>query len=100
MARSSPTGEVSSNDLAAIRPVLTQMVGDAAIAEIYDGLHVQGVMDGADAGEVNHRLLSALRRAEKRSRLRAEWTSGGGYVCRFFDHVPKSTRVAPAEPEP
>lgn len=99
MARFSLTGEVSSDDPAVIGPVLAQMVGDAAITETHDGLHVEGVMDGADAREVNRQLLSALRRAEKRTRLRAEWT-GGGYIYRFFDYVPKSTRAAPAEPEP
>ena len=60
------------------------------------GLHVEGVMDGADGREVNRRLLPALRKAEKRTRLRAEWT-GDGQVCRFFDYVPKSTRPAPPQ---
>jgi hypothetical protein len=86
-------GDVSSNDLAAIRPVLAEMVRRAAVTETGDGLHVVGVMDGADAREVNRRLLSALRRVEKRTRLRAEWT-GSGHIYRFFDYVPKSTRPA------
>jgi hypothetical protein len=55
-------------------------------------------MEGADARDVNRRLLSALRRVEKRTRLRAEWT-GGGSIDRFFDYVPKSTRPAPPEPQ-
>ena len=37
----------------------------------------------------NRQLLSALRRVEKRTRLRAEWTAGGT-TCRFFGYVPKS----------
>ena len=90
------SGEVSSDDLAAVRRVLDQVVGGGAVSETQDGLLVQGAMDGADAREVNRRLLSALRRAEKRTRLRAEWT-GGGYIYRFFDYVPKSTRPAPPE---
>jgi hypothetical protein len=89
-------GDVSSDDLAAVRPVLAQMVGGAAVTEIQDGLRVEGTMEGADAREVNRQLLSALRRAEKRTRLRAEWT-GGGSIYRFFDYVPKSTRAAPPE---
>jgi hypothetical protein len=96
MTRFSLTGEVSSDDLAVIRPVLTQMLGPAAASETSGGLHVEGVMDGEDAREVNRRLLSALRRAEKRTRLRAEW-SGGGHIHRFFDYVPKSTRAAPPD---
>jgi hypothetical protein len=99
MAQFRLTGEVSSDDLAVIGPVLAQMVGDAAITSTHDGLHVEGVMAGTDAREVNHQLLSALRRAEKRTRLRAEW-AGDGYIYRFFDYVPKSTRAAPSEPEP
>lgn len=96
MTRFRLTGDVSSDDLAAVRPVLAQMVGGAAVTEIQDGLHVEGTMEGADAREVNRRLLSALRRAEKRTRLRAEWT-GGGSIYRFFDYVPKSTRAVPPE---
>jgi hypothetical protein len=76
MTRFRLTGEVSSDDLAAVRPVLAQMLGPAGVAETPGGLHVEGVLDGADAREVNRRLLSALRRAEKRTRLRAEWTGG------------------------
>ncbi len=76
--------------------MLAQIVGEATVTEIHDGLHVEGTMEGADAREVNRLLLSALRRAEKRTRLRAEWT-GGGCIYRFFDYVPKSTRAAPPE---
>ena len=88
-------GEVSSDDLPAVRPVLAEVVGRAAVTETSHGPHVEGVMDGADVREVNRRL-SALRKAEKRTRLRAEWTDGS-QVCRFFDYVPKSTRAAPPE---
>ena len=63
---------MSSDDQAADAPVLAQMLGSGAVTETPGGLHVEGVMDGADAREVNRRLLSALRRAEKRTRLRAE----------------------------
>jgi hypothetical protein len=94
MARFSLVGDVSSDDLAAIRPALTEIFGNEAVSEIQEGLHVEGVMDGADARDVNRRLLSALRRAEKRTRLRAEWT-GGGHIVQFFDYVPKSTRDIP-----
>jgi len=91
MVRFRLVGDVSSDDVAAIRPVLTEIFGHEAATETQDGLHVEGVMEGADARDVNRRLLSALRRAERRTRLRAEWT-GDGRICRFFDYVPKSTR--------
>jgi hypothetical protein len=38
-------------------------------------------------------LLSALRRIEGKTRLRAEWMSGGT-VERFFDYVPKGSPKA------
>lgn len=91
MTQFSVIADVSSANLAAVRPVLLQMIEGAAVSTIADGLHVQGMMDGTDARDVNRRLLSALRSAEKKTRLRAEWT-GGGHIHRFFDYVPKSTR--------
>ncbi|MGH3152044.1 MAG: hypothetical protein ACRDOB_15155 [Streptosporangiaceae bacterium] len=50
-------------------------------------------MDGQDARDVNRQLLSALRRAERRTRLRAEWTAEG-ITYRFFDYVPRATHTA------
>jgi hypothetical protein len=94
VTRFSLIGDVSSDDLAAVRPVITDVIEDATVTQTADGLRVVGTLDGADAREVNRRLLSALRRAERRTRLRAEWT-GDGQVHRFFDYVPKSTRPAP-----
>jgi hypothetical protein len=91
VTRFSLIGDVSSDNLAAVRPVITEVIEDATVTEANDGLHVVGTLDGADARDVNRRLLSALRRAERRTRLRAEWT-GDGQVHRFFDYVPKSTR--------
>jgi hypothetical protein len=87
------TGNVSSENLDAIRPVLTQLIyGDVTATP--DGWHVEGVMEGEDARDVNRRLLSALRRVERRTRLRAEWT-GDSVVCRFFDYALKAQRPVP-----
>ena len=52
---------------------------------------VEAEMEGTTAKDLNRSLLSALRRAEKKTRLRAEWTSGDT-TERFFDYVPKGTR--------
>jgi hypothetical protein len=93
VARFSLVADVSSENLPSIRPLLAQTVIGAVVTENEKGLHVEGTMDGADAREVNRVLLSALRRAEKRTRLRAEWTSDG-YIYRFFDYAQKSTRPA------
>ena len=52
-------------------------------------VHVE--IKGASARDANRELLSELRRVERKTRLRAEWTSGG-LVERFFDYVSKGTR--------
>jgi hypothetical protein len=91
--RFSLSGDVSSDDLAAVRPVLAELAGEAAVAETQAGLHVECVMDGDDVRDANRRLLSALRRVERRTRLRAEWTDGE-VIYRFFDYAPKGTRPA------
>jgi hypothetical protein len=83
-------GEVSSENLSAVRPALSQ-VFDGQVTPTPDGLHLEGLMEGADARDVNRRLLSALRRAERRTRLRAEWTADG-VTYRFFDYALKSER--------
>ena len=76
-------GEVSSENLSAIQTLLAQITGGQVTATAA-ALHVEGAMEGADARDVNRRLLSALRRIEKRTRLRAEWTADGT-TYRFFD---------------
>jgi hypothetical protein len=72
--------------------VLEQLVGDT-VTETSDGFHVDSWMEGAGARELNRELLSSLRRVERRTRLRAEWTASG-VTHRFFDYVPKGTRPA------
>jgi len=86
------SADVSSESLSAIQPLLTELTG-GQVTTTPKGLHVEGAMEGTDARDVNRRLLSALRRIEKRTRLRAEWT-GDGTIYRFFDYVPKSERPA------
>ena len=48
-------------------------------------------MRGENARELNLTLLSTLRRVERKTHLRAEWTSGGT-TERFFYNVPKGVR--------
>lgn len=92
MTRFRVIADVSSDNLAAVRPVLLHVIENPAVTSTADGLHVLRMMDGADARDANRRLLSALRQAENRTRLRAEWT-GDGHVHQFFDYVPKSTHA-------
>lgn len=84
--------DVSSDNPAAIGPLLRDLVS-GTITETADGFHVDGKMRGADARDLNRFLLSAMRRIERRTRLRAEWT-GNGETHRFFDYVQKGTRPA------
>lgn len=86
--------DVSSDDCPAIEPVLRRLVS-GSITATAGGFHVDATMTGPSARDLNRTLLSALRRAERRTRLRAEWTAGG-LTERFFDYVPKGTR--PAQP--
>ena len=82
--------DVSSDDPVAIEPLLRQLVG-GKITTTVDGFHIEASMTGTSARDLNRGLLSALRRSERRTRLRAEWTSAG-VTHRFFDYVPKGTR--------
>jgi hypothetical protein len=89
--------DVSSDSADAIGTLLKELV-DGTVTATPDGFHVDGFMRGEDARELNRFLLSALRRVERRTRLRAEWTNNGE-TQRFFDYVPKGTSsAATAEP--
>ena len=84
--------EVSSDNPAVIESLLRQLL-QGEITKMADGFHIQASMSGASARDLNRRLLSALRRVQQLTRLRAEWTSAG-VTHRFFDYVPKGTRPA------
>ncbi len=84
--------DVSSADPAAIEPVLRRLI-DGEVTPIADGFHVVATLSGESAQDLNRSLLSSLRQVERRTRLRAAWTSGGA-TERFFDYVPKGTRTA------
>jgi hypothetical protein len=82
---------VSSSSPQAIRPVLKKFITKGSIKKQNDEFVIESAMRGSDAKELNRTLLSALRRAEKKTRLRAEWTSENGTTLRFFDYVLKKT---------
>jgi hypothetical protein len=89
--RFSLVAQVSTASPAKIKPVLAGLVGLGSIRRTADGFAVKAEMSGANARDLNRSLLSALRQVERKTRLRAEWTSGG-MTERFFDYVPKGTR--------
>ncbi|MGD0550689.1 MAG: hypothetical protein ABSA81_09125 [Candidatus Bathyarchaeia archaeon] len=77
---------VSTENREGVRPVLEELVsGRGSVIETTTGngdgsrrgqSSIEAEMEGESANELNRSLLSALRKVEKRTRLRAEWTSG------------------------
>lgn len=85
---------ISSNNPTAIRSALRRFVGTSAtVRATGEGFEVHAIIEGEVARDLNRQLLSELRKAEKKTRLRAEWTSGST-TERFFDYVPKTARDA------
>ena len=83
------TARVSSSNPQAVKPVLQKLVTKGSVKEEEGEFRVEAEMMGASAKELNRALLSELRRTEKKTRLRAEWTSSDGTTQRFFDYVMK-----------
>ncbi len=86
------SAKVSSNNPSAIKPVLESLIGNrGTIKSTDDGFEIQAELEGENARDLNRMLLSEMRKVEKRTRLRAEWSSGET-VEKFFDYVPKGIR--------
>ena len=85
--------QVSSDNPKAIRAVLGRLFGESSVAAgpATSEFRVHAVMEGTSARDLNRTVLSELRRVEKRTRLRAEWTAGG-VTERYFDYVLKGQR--------
>ncbi len=80
---------VNSDSPSAVKPVIEQFIGTTGIvSETDSGFAVKAVLEGRSARELNRMLLSEMRRVEKKTRLRAEWTSDK-ITESFFDYVPK-----------
>ena len=83
---------ISSDSPLAIRPVLERIIGNKGIIKLTsEGFEVSAELDGESARNLNRMLLSEMRKVEKKTRLRAEWTQGN-IIEKFFDYVPKGTR--------
>jgi hypothetical protein len=86
------SANVSSDNPSAIKPVLERIVGNkGTMKPTGEGFEVNAELDGESARNLNRMLLSEMRKVEKKTRIRAEWTLGDT-VERFFDYVPKTTR--------
>jgi hypothetical protein len=83
---------VSSDNPAVIKAALERIIANkGTIRQTDQGFEVVADLEGESARVLNRMILSELRRAEKRTRIRAEWTSGDT-IEKFFDYVPKGTR--------
>jgi len=82
---------VSTDSPERIRPILGDVFPGGNIREEGPEFVVEATVKGPSAKDLNRAALSALRKVEKRTRLRAQWTAGDGQFYRFFDYVLKST---------
>jgi hypothetical protein len=91
--RFSIVARVSTNSPKAIRSTLRKLVKKGTVTQGPNANEflVTAEMVGESAKDLNRLFLSELRRVEKRTRLRSEWTSDDGTVQRFFDYVLKKT---------
>ena len=86
-----PKARVSRSDAQTIRRALEQLAAKGSVRKAAEEFIVKAEMEGASAKELNRLLLSALRKVQRRTTLRAEWTSSDNTTERFFDYVLKKT---------
>ena len=79
-----------SANVSGVKAALEVLLGPGHVHESGDELIVEAQLDGPSAKDLNRTLLSAMRRVEKKTALRAEW-SGDNVSARFFDYVLKKT---------
>ena len=85
---------VSSANPSAIKPVLERIIGaNGSIKATAEGFKVNAEFKGESARDLNRMVLSELRRAEKKTRLRSEWTFQDT-TEKFFDYAHKQTLKA------
>jgi len=82
---------INRSDSQTIRHALDQLAAKGSVKKKGDEFIAEAEMEGASAKDLNRTFLSALRKVEKRTTLRAEWTSGNGTSERYFDYVLKKT---------
>ena len=83
---------VSSANPSAVKPVLERIVGSRGSIKLTDnGFEVNAEFTGESARDLNRMLLTELRKAEKKTRLRSEWTSEDT-AEKFFDYALKQTK--------
>ncbi len=93
---------VSSDGPEAVRAILDDLIdgrGSIEVVDTADIAHgkngeflVQADLEGTTAKDLNRSLLSALRKAEKRTSMRSAWKSGET-TEHYFDYVLKKTTL-------
>ena len=84
---------VNTDNPKAVQPVLERLFAEGCVTRVGEKeFRIEAELEGEDAKELNRSLLSELRRAERRTRLRAEWESDTT-TERFFDYVLKKTKT-------
>ena len=83
--------QVSRSKPQTIRGALKQLAAKGSVRKADEGFLVEAEMEGTSAKEMNRTLLSALRKVQKKTTIRAEWTFGDNITERFFDYALKKT---------
>lgn len=83
---------VSSSSPVLIEPVIRKLFPKGSVKREGEDFIVETQLEGESAKDLNREILSELRRTEKKTRLRAEWTNGG-VTERYFDYVMKKRIV-------
>ncbi|MGD0160755.1 MAG: hypothetical protein ABSB89_10735 [Candidatus Bathyarchaeia archaeon] len=78
----------------AVQPVLERLFKKGCLTRVGDNkFQIEAELEGENAKALNRSLLSDLRRAERKTRLRAEWKTDTA-TERYFDYVLKKTSKA------
>ena len=84
--------QISSANPSSVKPVLERFIGkEGLIKPITDGFEVNAEFKGESARDLNRMLLTEIRKVEKKTRLRAQWTCNDT-VEKFFDYSLKQTK--------
>ena len=86
------SARISSSNPSAVKPVLEKIIGCKGTVKFTSGeFQVDAELEAESAKDLNRGLLSEIRRAEKKTRIRAEYTYCNT-IERFFDYVQKAAR--------
>ena len=85
------SAKVSSDNPSPVKTVLERLIENKGIVKKTDqGFEIDGELEGESAVALDRTLPFALYRAEKKTRMRSQWTLGNT-TEKFFDYVLKAT---------